>query len=87
MSDLYGAKQRRIEAEENARRQAELEAEQLEKTKALLTLLFREQELQATIDDTSLSQEERDFAQEELDNELEQKAIIEEEKQAAEEER
>lgn len=52
-----------------------------------MELLFKEQELQAIIDDTTLSQEERDFAQEELTAELEQKAIIEEEKLAAEEER
>jgi hypothetical protein len=33
LSDLYGAKQRRIEAEENARRQKELEEAQAEATR------------------------------------------------------
>lgn len=52
-----------------------------------MRLLFREQELQAVIDDPNTSEEERAIAQEELAAEIEEKERIEEEKRAAEEER
>lgn len=45
LDDLLDAQQKRIQAAENAARQAELEAEQAAATRALLKLLFKEQEL------------------------------------------
>jgi hypothetical protein len=83
MNDLYDAQQKRIQATENAARQAELEAEQAAATRALLKLLFKEQELQAIIDDPNTSEEDRALAQEELDYELAEKERIETEKEAA----
>jgi len=43
--------------------------------------------LEATVNDQSISQDERDFAQQELDYEIAEETRIEEEKRVAEEER
>jgi hypothetical protein len=84
LNDALAATQKRIQAEENAARQAELERQEAEAQRELLTLLFRKQELEATINDQSIPQEERDFAQQELNAEVAEEERIEEEKARAE---
>jgi hypothetical protein len=67
LNDLLAAQEKRRVAEENARRQAEIEAAEAEATKQLLRSLFRKEELQLIISDASIDEEERSYAQEELD--------------------
>lgn len=62
MDDLFAAQAKRIAAEENARAQAELEAEQLEAIMKTLENQFRIQELNTIVNDGNRSEDERDIA-------------------------
>jgi len=87
LDDALAAQAQRAEAEAAVARAEELKREEAEATQNQLKLLFAKKTLQRIIDDTSLSQEERDAAQEELDFAIEEEERIETAKAAAEEEK